>query len=199
MSWTFWICLKVLITFCLAYDNIMNTAVQYRQPLYRHDFDSNNFQQSFQNAVSFQIIDNIKKEEIMNILSTYHDQMVPLKSDRSAKYTKHLQKIYIPVENIEKNNQNLDPVLEYMDWRNEPMRDEEEEEDLASWKDFFENSVSWTPCETFVHGLSFIPLILRDTVFRDWAVEQACQEIFFRFVVPPITNVFGVDYRNLKF
>ncbi|CAC5357004.1 unnamed protein product [Mytilus coruscus] len=169
--------------------------------------------------------------------------MVPLKRDRSAKDTKHLQKIYLPVEIIEKNNQNLDPVLEYMDWKNDPMRDEEEEEDLASWKDFFENSVSWTPCETFVHGLSFIPLILRDTVFRDWAVEQACQErigllnkhvrkvrvitvfrdwvveqacqegtfdyciqglgyrtsMSGRVIVPPITSVFGVDYRNLKF
>lgn len=39
-----------------------------------------------------------------------------------------------------------------------------------------ENAVSWTACETYVHGLWFIPLILRDTVFRDWAVEQGCQE-----------------------
>ncbi|XP_071153326.1 uncharacterized protein [Mytilus edulis] len=198
MPWTFWICLKVLITFCLAYDKTMNEDLQ--QPLYRHDFDSDNFGQSIQNAVSFQIIDNIKKEQIMrNILSASNNEMFSLQRDHSARYIKHLQKIYLPVENIETNNPNLGPVIEYMDRRNEPMRDEEEEDDLATWKDFFENAVSWTACETYVHGLWFIPLILRDTVFRDWAVEQGCQEALFRFVVPPITSVFGVDYRDLKF
>lgn len=137
MPWIFWICLKVLITFCLAYDNTMNEDVQ--QTLYRHDFDSNNFEQSIQNAVSFQIINNIKKEQIMrNIFSASNNEMFPLQRDHSARYIKHLQKVYLSVENIETNNPNLSPVTEYMDRRNEPMRDEEEEDDLATWKDYCE-------------------------------------------------------------
>lgn len=137
MPWTFWICLKVLITFCLAYDNIMNADVQ--QPLYRQDFDSNNFGQSIQNAVSFQIINDIKKDQIMrNILSASDNEMFPLPKDRSAQFINHLQNINLPVESIETNNPNFGPVIEYMNQRNAPMRDEEDEDDLATWKDFCE-------------------------------------------------------------